>query len=475
MAEGCDHPSRVSRARHNASALRFLLAAALAILFFAVAQPARAGYAIQPADGSTVATGDPTYLVYLDNNDSLATVYVATTNAMSSTGVPVNRLGSCTPSTPFGEQYKLTCRVGVYSGSSTRKLAPGTYYWWMTYTHKDIDHPLGTRQMSGPFQFSVIAPPEPQVSLLGPVSGATVQTSPTFRLSLPESVTATVYVSSSGSWNNSGLPNGTTLGQCAITSSTAGTYSCSDPAATRSMTGGRTYYWWAVVTTADGGSWTFGPETFLYKPSSTGGGGGAGGTARVHTRADAPYLPSVTRWTGASAKHKVLSAATYRFTKEVGHPRLLSIACWSDRDWPGVSLNDDPLSSTLGFFSPLQPRWIHLSPQICRSLQTLLTSRPKYPNRLIADGVDTLTHEMIHAAFGVKNEALTECYSMQVTELMALDLKVPFTYAKRLGRLTLANYLDLPPKYIDRNRCSESGQWDLFPEEPSPPWHDFPV
>jgi len=80
---------------------------------------------------------------------------------------------------------------------------------------------------------------------------------------------------------------------------------------------------------------------------------------------------------------------------------------------------------------------------------------------------------MVHA-MGIRNEAETECFAMQLSIVMAVELRVPLAYSKQLGRLTLANYFDHPSNYIDTNRCREDGQWDLFKNRPSPPWHDFP-
>ena len=48
-------------------------------------------------------------------------------------------------------------------------------------------------------------------------------------------------------------------------------------------------------------------------------------------------------------------------------------------------------------------------------------------------------------------------------------------YAKRLARLTLQNYLTRPAAYVDLRRCRENGAWDLYKNQPSPPWHDFRV
>jgi len=186
---------------------------------------------------------------------------------------------------------------------------------------------------------------------------------------------------------------------------------------------------------------------------------------------DAATLPSVAVWRGRSARHTVLSGTTRRFSRLVGKPRQVAVACWSERDWASVNGDEaDSVYSTLGFWQSSQPHWIHLAPTTCRALQTLLTSRPRYANASLASAVNTLTHELIHA-LGVKSEARTECFSMQSTTMMARQLGVPGAYADRLGRLTLRNYSLLEPGYVDRSRCREGGAWDLDPDQPSPPWH----
>jgi hypothetical protein len=154
-------------------------------------------------------------------------------------------------------------------------------------------------------------------------------------------------------------------------------------------------------------------------------------------------------------------------------PRTVAVACWSTRDWTNIS-GDNPEStySLLGFWMPQMPRWINLSPGICRSMETLLYHRPQYPNAITADGVDTLTHEMIHA-LGLSNEAKTECLAMQLTVFTGISLGVPGWYSSRLAHLTLGNYHGHPPAYVDESRCRENGAWDIFPGHNSLPWHDY--
>ena len=118
------------------------------------------------------------------------------------------------------------------------------------------------------------------------------------------------------------------------------------------------------------------------------------------------------------------------------------------------------------------PHWLQLSPGICHTMETLVYHRPLYSNRLTANAVDTLTHEMIHA-LGIRNEAVTECYAMQLNWITAHSLGVPLKYSFNLSRLSLDNYRLHPPSYVNLSACREDGAWDLYKGEPSLPWHSF--
>ena len=175
------------------------------------------------------------------------------------------------------------------------------------------------------------------------------------------------------------------------------------------------------------------------------------------------------RWRGASAKQGRLSVAVYQYSKWLGYPRRVAVACWSDRDWPTVSESAEH-HNLLGFWAPLQPRWLHLAPQTCRAMETLLTSRPQYPNVITANALDTVAHEMIHA-MGIRDERLTECFAMQTADVLGWHLGIRGQYLRGLSRLFLAAYKFLPARYRDPVRCREAGAWDLEPKSPSSPWH----
>jgi hypothetical protein len=185
----------------------------------------------------------------------------------------------------------------------------------------------------------------------------------------------------------------------------------------------------------------------------------------------APYLSSSAHYNGRSVKQTRLSRAAYTLSKLLHRPKAIAVACWSPLDWENIS-GDNPESgySTLGFYRLSMPHWVHLSPGICHTFETLVYHRPKYTNVHTADALDTLTHEMIHA-IGIHNEAQTECYAMQLDFATGYALGLPLPYAENLDRLSLRNYFEHPPEYINITRCRENGQWDLTPGRDSLPWH----
>jgi hypothetical protein len=102
---------------------------------------AEAGYGVAPNGQSfTVTTtsagtiADPAtfdLVVYLDGQDSDATVWVSESQQIGPSGAPAGgSVGSCTQAAllPFGEPGKWVCRV------STSLMRPGrTYYWWLDF------------------------------------------------------------------------------------------------------------------------------------------------------------------------------------------------------------------------------------------------------------------------------------------------------------------------------------------------------
>lgn len=448
------------------------IAAPLGIGLFNAA-PSYAGYAVQPADGLTITTRSPAFLVYVDDGDTSPQVEVSTSPDHSSYGFTGGYVGDCFPTTPFGESHKFTCQLPSYEAP----LAPGTYYWAYEYYRNACTTSYGyqscypQRQFSGPFRFTVAQPIAPTgAGLVSPAAGATVGTMPTLLVHVPAGAGMEIYASDSSSRLNDGKPAGLTAFSCSGTAPTENNYTC-QPQTTYDLTPGQTYYWWAIII-VDGTRWIYGQQTFTVVPTPSGGGGGSsGGSSGAHTIADAALLQRSTHFSGTSVMQSRLSAASYAITKGAGAPKTIAVACWNETDWPGVSGDSgDGVYSTYGLYLPAMPHWIHLAPAVCRGIETLLYHRPPSPNRNIANAVDTVTHEMIHA-MGISNEARTECLAMQVSPLMAYELGVPAHYATELARIQLGNYFQHPPQYVDTVRCREGGAWDLQPQSPSLPWH----
>lgn len=433
---------------------------------------AQAGFIVQPSDGLTTGPS-PTFLVYLDSTDTLPLVYVSDSPQMTSYGSPAgNELGLCTPSTPFGEPNKFTCQPPGYAPSYGSTLAPGTYYWWMTYWASDGSL-FGSQRISGPFKFTVVQPTAPaNTYLLAPADGASLRGPITFRINAPGGATMHIYVGYDAIRADDGSPEGLTLYSCGGATTNAGPYYCTDTD-TSLMIPGETYWWWAVINMPDGGNWVYGPRSFTFKdttavPPAT---PSAPKTQRVAT--DAPNLAAAADFTGGSVKDTRLSRAIYSVTKLIRSPKLIDVACWSDVDWPSVSGDSgDGIYTTLGFYTPLMPHWIELSPTVCRAMETLLHHRPVYPNRFMANAVETLTHESMHA-LGIRNEAMAECFGMQLSIFTAIRLGIPFGYADKLAKLNLINYASRPPNYQNYAACREGGKWDLLPRSPSWPWHTY--
>ena len=443
-----------------------------------------AGYGVQPSAGA-ITGPSPSFLVYLDSLDSSATVYVSTTADTGTYGFPPGEIGSCAPTTPFGEANKYTCAPSFYLSTSTSQLAPGTYYWSLIFYRTDPGQSFPTLHVSGPFQFTVAQPTQPTgIYLTSPADGATVATlTPKVGFHAPAGTTVDTYVADSSERNSDGSPLGLTEVHCDGPLSSTDDYTCQVPS-TSTMYDGGTYYWWIVVTDTSGYRWVFGPRSFTVQLASTGGGGGgssgggggSGGGSQPHDLSFAPYLPSSTHFSGTkSVKQIRLSKAAYALSKLLRRPKSIAVACWDQSDWSNIS-GDNPESvyTTLGFWTPDMPHWLQLSPGICHTMEVLLYHRPLYPNRYIANAVDTLTHEMIHA-LGVQNEAQTECFAMQLNWVTANQLGVPSHYSTRLSHLSLGNYGLHPPSYRNYSACREGGAWDLWPNQPSLPWHDFQV
>ena len=477
-------PTTAARSLRVWLSRRILLLLAVAALGLVWASVAQAGYATQPASGSTVAA-DPTFEVYLDSTDTFPQVYVSSSTEMGTYFTPVHSEGSCTPrATATANTY--SCKPSFYNSTLSSRLKPGVYVWWLTLYKRDASGFGSTLTISGPLQITVPTPTAPTgVSLLTPAPGETVYSAPTLHARAPANATISFHASNSAQPRGDGSTPGIDYAGCSTaTGGGGGEFTC--PVDSNLLIPGETYYWWVVITVG-GDSWIYQSRSFTYQtpepdpdPGDGGGGGGdgsgggGGGSAPPpHDASFAPRLQSSQHYVGKSVKQARLGAAAYKLSKFVRNPRTVAVACWSQYDWSNIS-GENPESgySVLGFWNPAMPRGTGLSPAICRSIETLLYHRPSYPNRITANGVDTLTHEMLHA-LGIRSEAQTECFAMQLSYFTDTALGIPPWHAARLSHLAYGNYGLHPPSYVNRRRCRENGAWDLWPDENSLPWQDF--
>src|SRR3954452_2152757 len=241
---------------YTALAIAVLLGASSAI----ISRPAYAGYAVQPADGSTTTTRNPTFLVYVDTGDTVPEVEVSTAPDHTDYGFSRGYVGSCFPTTPFGEPYKFTCQLPSYE----TPLAPGTYYWAYEYEANSCEVIYGFQEcflhshFSGPFKFTVAQPVAPRgAGLVSPSDGAYVGTNPTLVAHAPAGANVEFYASDSSDRLNDGTPTSLTAFSCSGSAPSDGNYTC-NPSTAYDLDTGSTYYWWAIFE-VDGTRWIYGP------------------------------------------------------------------------------------------------------------------------------------------------------------------------------------------------------------------------
>lgn len=146
------------------------------------------------------------------------------------------------------------------------------------------------------------------------------------------------------------------------------------------------------------------------------------------------------------------------------------VFCWNAADWNSLHVRrreerGEGLSWVLGYV-PRGSTQINLAPEVCNRLDLLAykRSRPRGNARVdFAEAVDTLAHESMHA-FGVTDEANTECYSLQLMDWTAMKLGTNFAYARDMSTLAWRIiYPRIPPEYQTED-CYDGGPLDLFPK-----------
>jgi hypothetical protein len=142
-----------------------------------------------------------------------------------------------------------------------------------------------------------------------------------------------------------------------------------------------------------------------------------------------------------------------------GAPGDVTVVCWGRKDWRRLSS-----PSILGYVY-LGHRVVNLSPRVCGLLDRIAYRGERPTGYLAAAAVDTLAHEAIHVA-GVRNEARTECYAMQLTRATAIGLGAGSGYAIALARVLWEGYDEYGAANPDYHTpaCRDGGPLDLNPD-----------
>jgi len=295
-----------------------------------------------------------------------------------------------------------------------------------------------------------------------------------------------IWVSESPQIGTYGIPTGRSVGSCSPSSllpfSEQNKWVCR--VSTISMQPGRTYYWWLDFRRREEGTTLpqdriSGPFSFSLSQAAT---PAPPPVEDPPVEEDPPYedpheqvsaktvdsaatLPSAARFDSRrSIKHTTLTRLVYKTMRQLGLPRQLAFACWNRADWISVVQADamEPGGNArlLGFWLGRQPRWLHLAPDICTDMQGLLSTRK--PNARRAGALTTVIHETLHA-YGVRNEAQTNCWAVQLAPVFGLNLGLNRKQAGYLGTLA-RNYTRkyAPPGYWNASNCRDGGSWDLF-------------
>ena len=112
----------------------------------------------------------------------------------------------------------------------------------------------------------------------------------------------------------------------------------------------------------------------------------------------------------------------------------------------------------------------NLSSKTCEHLERFAHSDGEKPlDEATAMALVTLAHESFHLA-GIFNEAQTQCYAVQMTELVTLRLGGSLANARASALWAVASAPEvLPSEYWDAGHCRDGGTWDLRPRSPAWP------
>jgi hypothetical protein len=147
----------------------------------------------------------------------------------------------------------------------------------------------------------------------------------------------------------------------------------------------------------------------------------------------------------------------------------IEVRCWSQRDWREKIEDSDAqtpheLAGIAGEGGPVE-----LAPDACKPLVEMLYTKTKPVTHeqevRLAYAVGILAHELEHVK-GEMDEEAAECHGMQRLAVVARELGVPKTEARRLARVY---WLEIYPDATRGYRtaaCRNGEKLDLRPRDP---------
>ena len=181
----------------------------------------------------------------------------------------------------------------------------------------------------------------------------------------------------------------------------------------------------------------------------------------------APIPPTVPIMGGPSSRSRVDPLYSKIASSVSG--KSAQVFCWNAADWNSIHVRKreevgEGLEWVLGYVW-LGSVQVNLAPAVCSRLDllTYARKRPRGAARIdFAEAVDTLAHESIHVA-GISNEAITECYSLQYMDYVAMRLGTNYAYARDMTLQAWNVLYRLIPATYRTSECYNGGPLDLLP------------
>ena len=146
-------------------------------------------------------------------------------------------------------------------------------------------------------------------------------------------------------------------------------------------------------------------------------------------------------------------------------PRTAAAICWSEADWARIGEEFEAaetrnVTSRDGFVE-MPSSVANLSPETYHRLDQIVYDDVRYESSTAAIPVGALVHEAIHVG-GIRDEAIADCYAMQLVALAASTMGASEAYGSLLADIYLERNLWFTPgTEYDSDECRGGGALDL--------------